>query len=148
MRNVSELHFRLHYAHRDQEVRWTAAASAAAPPTLVEYDEERELRGHSAGLPRDLAHDTYIPPEVRFTGRQNIPPNHPPMPWNPKMVTPIWFQTRGPFEAPPDDPMEWARTGRRADAGNDTGDPFKGSLFSLYNFVYFYIDLFIAPTQI
>jgi hypothetical protein len=33
------------------------------------------------------------------------------------MVTPIWFETRGPHEAPPDDAFEWARTGRRADAG-------------------------------
>jgi len=35
--------------------------------------------------------DTFIPPEVRFTGAQQMPPSHPPLPWNPKMVTPIWL---------------------------------------------------------
>jgi len=102
----------------DAEVKWSAAAAAAcAPMDLEEFDEAQEQMGHRAGLPRDLAHDTFVPPEVRFTGAQQMPPTHPPIPWNPKMVTPIWHKTRGPFEAPPDDAVEWARTGRRADAG-------------------------------
>ena len=101
----------------DAELKWSAAAAAAGIPDIDEYDEEKEKMGHTARLPRDLAHDTFLPPEVRFTGAQQMPPSHPPLPWNPKMVTPVWHETRGPFEAPLDDAIEWARTGRRADAG-------------------------------
>ena len=101
----------------DQEVRWSAAHALKTPVDLEDYDEEKLMLGRRAGLPRDPASDSFIPPEVRFTGAQQLPPAHPPMPWNPKMVTPIWLETRGPFEAPADDAYEWARTGRRADAG-------------------------------
>jgi len=102
--------------HGSQELKWSAA-KVAAPVLLDEYDEEAERSGQTVGLPRDRAHDIHVPPEVRFTGAQQLPPSHPPLPWNPKLVTPIWFETRGPHDAPPDDAYEWARTGRRADAG-------------------------------
>lgn len=74
----------------DLEVRWTAAASLAAPVDLEEYDEAAEKMGTRAALPRTLAQDTFVPPEVRFTGAQQLPPTHPPLPWNPKMVTPVF----------------------------------------------------------
>lgn len=99
-----------------QELKWNAAR-IEAPVLEEEYDEEAVKRGHAARLPRDLASDTFVPPEVRFTGAQQMPPSQPPLPWNPKMVVPIWLETRGPHEAPLDDAFEWTRTGRRADAG-------------------------------
>ena len=100
----------------DQEVRWSAA-KVQVQNDFEEYDEEAEQRGKQAGLPRSLAQDTFVPPEVRFTGAQQLPPSHPPLPWNPKLVQPIWHDTLGPYEAPQDDAYEWMRTGRRADAG-------------------------------
>jgi hypothetical protein len=46
---------------------------------------------------------SFLPPEVRFAHRQHKPPVHPPSPWNPKLVEPVFVgDEKAPFEQTPD----------------------------------------------
>eukprot|EP00961_Rhodomonas_salina_P242471 3275373-Rhodomonas_salina.1 len=97
-------------------------------------------------LNRSHVHQSFISPEVRYSGGITLPPSRPPNAWNPKYVTPVYLDEKGPFEQLPVEVCsqtavvmastfsatdsvhaclrsfswqrdEWQRTGRRADAG-------------------------------
>mmetsp|Transcript_30676 Transcript_30676/g.72898 ORF Transcript_30676/g.72898 Transcript_30676/m.72898 type:complete len:252 (+) Transcript_30676:136-891(+) len=58
---------------------------------------------------------SFLPPEVRFAHRQKKPPVHPPSPWNPKLVQPVFVgDEKAPFEQIPDQPDEWLKTSQDA----------------------------------